>query len=294
VNGKAGILFVALFLSSCVPGVAVKPDSAPVSVALSVKEYPDGARDYLVSAAFDGHEVPTRIDTGAVSVLVPGDEFFRGYPAAREQTITSGVGVPHTAAAIRVKSISLGGSDFPALEVLRLASAGRGYATLGMSALGLRAFALDFPRLRLELGAQAPAAAEPLTLSDDGRPVVELEAAGEKVRAMVDTGYWRSAARPAFIARHPESFELEREDTVPDLTGHSANRRFFRLKELRVGGIVFRGVEVLEDATPIANVGGTEVSFTLGAEPMAGLRWLFDVPNRKWAVSSSAGPSAAP
>jgi hypothetical protein len=124
-----------------------------------------------------------------------------------------------------------------------------------------------------------------LLLDSKAHPYVDVGFATATVRAVWDSGASLTLVDLSFIQEHPALFTPVGTSTGTDATGASSDTPMFTMHESRIGGHAFAACRVAGvDLTPIRAAAEIPMEMIIGYNIIRQANWLFDFPQRKWAV----------
>ena len=273
-------LTVTLALAACV--TAPNPSDFGSSVPLDVAS----GRTMVQATLPNGQEGAFVLDTGAQGpVLTQAAVDAMGLQIIGEALLGSPMGgEPVRAYVVRLDGLTVAGIA-PMFRDAVVSPRGTlpGEAGLGVLAptqWSDQVVTLDLAANRLSMGAEPPFPVSAwYPLSDRNLTVAEIEVAGERVMAHVDTGNSRGVVLPLRLAG-PLGMADRLTPTDPIRTVDASTPAFTAAGEftLRIGEVVLTAANVTFVDTPMANI---------GTPGLVGYALVLDNPNRRWAL---AGP----
>lgn len=252
--------------------------------------YEDASKEtaeVFVTGKIQGEDRQFLLDTGCSKSSLCFDEFSARFERAGAE-LSSGVFGRTGYDLISVGSVELG----PIVKndvVIRRAQAGQLDRNLfGMDLLKGYRLIFYFERGRVEVDPHPfdeNSAMQELMVSGGFIPYVNLTCGDTATRAVWDTGASITLADTSFIAKNAGLFNQIGRDVGTDSTGSQMETPIYRMDSVVIGGKEFPPAKVVGVDLSHVNA-STDLSFDfiLGFSTLRNADWLFDFPQRKWAI----------
>lgn len=203
---------------------------------------------------------------------------------------TSGIFRGHNHDLIQIPSLSIGSLKWKNIQVARSQKGGEeGHDLIGMDLLKQHCLHFQFHKKRVDVVAQTGSPFQPkLTLNTDKawHAYVEVDMSGTIGQGVWDTGASITVVDQAFISANTERFSQIGTSKGTDASGKTMETPLMEMKAFQIGGHPFPTQRVASVDLSFANK-GTErpMNMILGYNTLCHADWLFDFPNRKWAIT---------
>ncbi len=231
------------------------------------------------------------LDTGADDLVLPYTGETSRLPAITGGDTRPGygaTGVPISNDQVLVPRLALGSLTLVNVAAERTSVDSLQTPLLGMDVLGRYRCHFRFTLGRLDIGGkpQSLPAMLPLELMRSSRPMVPVTFGDLNVTAVWDTGASLSVLDAAFANDHPELIEITGNTYGSDASGVTFNAPVGRLDRCTIGGVDFEpSTCVVIDLGPINAMLDQPIHMALGTPIMTQADWLFDFPDRTWAIT---------
>lgn len=254
------------------------------------KDDPDSS-DVYVDGTIDNKPYRFRLDTGAGRTSIKSDGFTSGFKVVGTKT-GAGAFAKTTDDLIIVPQIQIGSLLQSQTTVVRTPKSASNRANLlGMDFL--KAFPLHFlyDSRRVEV-VDVTALATKVSLLDlfmgeNNHPYVDLIwEGGIKAKGVWDTGAGMTLFDSAFMKKHPKLFTKVGTSIGTDSSGTSQETPVYQVTGFTLGGKRFPATKavVIDLSVPNSTI-KTPMDFILGYNVQKKANWIFDFPNKKWAIS---------
>ena len=239
----------------------------------------EGGYHVNIHLKVDGHKTKVLLDTGAPTSRVQSDEVLSKYPVVdkSESKGVSGKGVEFSV--IAPKMIALGNSEIASPKI----TISEGLGVLGLDILENFIFQYDLKNSVLRIVEKLNPVTFPLKRLKRGHITIPLVAGKELNYGLVDTGADISLVDKRYIDAHPELFTLLRKEDGTDHNGNKVESFIYACKELKVGNLTLKDVEMATFEFPDflrSRLEGTD--FLLGNNVIGNGKWTFDLKKNFW------------
>jgi len=254
------------------------------------KEDEDGG-NWFVSATLDDRSYRFYLDTGAGSTSMVWDNYTSQFKSTGVRQ-TSGALAKHSNDMILIPQIRVGAISKSNLIVSRAPKESKGKNNLlGMNFLKTHAFHFIFEKKRVEIFDPSASKVDfkfhELVLGERYHPYVGLTYKdGIEATGVWDTGAGMTVFDIAFVKKHPHLFKKIGVSTGTDSSGTSLETPMYLMESFELGGFLFPAskVAVVDLSVPNSTI-QTPMEFILGYNVLSKANWIFDFPNKKWAIS---------
>jgi hypothetical protein len=249
------------------------------------------AAELLVDGCIGGREYRFLLDTGAARSAVVWDDYTSRFDSHEKSTSSGAFGRRSREDLIRVPSIAVGPISRRDFTLVRLPRQGlHGRNLIGMDLLKEHRchFCFDEERVLVDGYGEknADLAVQELLLDARYHPYVDLHVRTLRARAVWDTGAGMTVVDTNFVARHPALFHRAGESTGRDASGFEMETPTFIMEESVIGERTFPTHKVAGvDLSAVNATLEMPMDFILGYNTLRRADWLFDFPNRRWAIT---------
>jgi hypothetical protein len=257
------------------------------------EDEPDGAEVY-VDGTIGTNPYRFLLDTGAGRSSVIFDAYTATF-SGTEKHHSSGVFAKHSEDLITIPNLDVGPISKADVTLTRTAEGNTMVRSLiGMDLLhDLRLhFLFDENRVVVDndyqFGSEDPV--QDLFLDKAYHPYVDVQFGPLTAKSVWDTGASITIADSTFISHHPSLFREVGSSSGIDSTGATVQTPMYLMAECQIGGSFFPPVRVA--AVDLSGANATlevPMNLILGYSTMSKANWLFDFPNRKWAITKWLG-----
>jgi clan AA aspartic protease (TIGR02281 family) len=287
VSNKRIFLGLLLFLMTIL--------SSPLSVAKNSSVKPDvvklsrqGNSDHwFVDGFVDKKSYRFVLDTGAAFTRLSYDDFTSNF---KEEKLSesSGAFAKHSASLITVPSVQISSLYKKSVQVARAPKNSNDQNLLGMNFL--KDFALYFQfrenKVTVLRDDRPNTSLQDLFLGERFHPYVDISWGEIKAKGVWDTGAGMTCFDLGFIKKHSEIFKQTGKTSGKDSSGSSGENPLFLMNSFALGGKVFPSTTVVGIDLSIPNSTiRTPMDFILGENVLKQADWIFDFPNKKWAIA---------
>lgn len=249
-----------------------------------------GAAEVFVDGSIGDKPYRFLLDTGAARSCVTLDEYTSRF-AAIEKKSSSGVFAKSSDELITVPSITVGPISKQNFTLARTAEGDPHIKNLiGMDLLKDYCFHFFFDENRVSVGTNddfgTEYAFQDLRFDSRFHPYVEVQFGSAVANAVWDTGASITVVDKTFLEKHSDFFEPAGHSTGTDSTGASMETPMFMMAATRIGGYAFPPHRVA--GVDLSQVNATieiPMDLILGYSTLSKARWLFDFPQRRWAIT---------
>jgi predicted aspartyl protease len=249
------------------------------------------AANWFVDAEIENRRYQFYLDTGAASTSMVFDKYTSQF-TSKGINNSSGAIAKHSNDLIVIPQIRVGSISKSNVIVSRAFKGSKGKSNLlGMNFLKDNAFHFLFDENRVLIldATQSPIKVElqDLFLGERFHPYVNMVMSdGTQAEGVWDTGAGITVFDIGFIRKHSEIFSKVGTSTGKDSSGTSQETPMYQLKEFVIGGRKFPSVRVagVDLSVPNSTI-KTPMDFILGYNVISKANWIFDFPNKKWAIS---------
>ena len=129
-----------------------------------------------------------------------------------------------------------------------------------------------------------------LELDKGNIPYINLQCGDAKTKAVWDTGASITLVDLGFIERNSQFFKRIGSDTGTDTTGSKMETPLYLMGSVVIGDKQFPPHKVVGvDLSHVNAATEMPMSFILGYSTLSKANWLFDFPNKKWAIHKMIG-----
>lgn len=246
----------------------------------------------FVKATIDGEDYQLQLDTGANQTIMLEDDFLGSYAKSNDINDYLGAFSENQLKSISVSAISIGPISKENFE-LALIEDKNGASTnlLGIDFLLVHkcSFLIDQSKILVDSPIKEE---ENLTFHklhfNDSLPFIEGTINDIKVHALWDTGANMNIVDHSIISTYPNMFQkIDIQASAEDSSGLNEEVSIYYMDTLEIGGHFF----------PKQMVGATDLShfndyleqpieLIIGFNTIRKANWIFDFPNKKWAILS--------
>lgn len=254
------------------------------------KDDPD-ASDVYVDGTLDNRPYRFRLDTGAARSSIKSDDFTSTFKVVGTKK-SAGVFAKSHDDLILVLQIQVGSLSQSQATVARTSKSNPNRANLlGMDFLKRYAFHFQYEHSRAEV-VDADMMANKVSFLDlfmgeNSHPYVDLSWEGDvQAKGVWDTGAGVTCFDVGFMKKHPSLFTKVGTSIGTDSSGTTQETPVYLLKEFKLGGKLFPAVRVvvIDLSVPNSTI-KTPMDFILGYNVQKRANWIFDFPQKKWAIS---------
>ena len=230
------------------------------------------------------------LDTGAARTCVALDDYTSTFDSV-DKSHSSGVFAKSSDDLITLPTIELGPISKENFTVARQADKGSGIRNLiGMDILKDYCchFLFDENRVSINPGDVATAGYDLQVLFYDSKfhPYIDVQFGKLRATTVWDTGAGITVADMNFIEKHPALFEEVGRSYGTDSTGFQMETPMFIMAATIIGNNDFPPHKVAGvDLSQVNSTIETPMDLILGYSTLSKANWLFDFPNRRWAIT---------
>lgn len=267
------------------------PDNPGFNLIVERDRNDPDATDVSVDGLVDKFPYRFLLDTGAALTGLKEDDYLKGFTSVGDRD-SAGAFARVKDDLIEVSNVEIGSLKMNKLTVARMSS----NKSLRRNVLGmdfLRNYALHFfyDKSRVEV-VNAIEFREhtdflDLFLGEKFHPYVDMTWGNSvKAKGIWDTGAGMTCFDLAFVKKHSELFTEVGSNKGTDSSGTEMMTPIYELDGFHLGGKQFSParVVVIDLSVPNSTV-TTRMDFILGNNIIDKANWIFDFPNRKWAIS---------
>lgn len=249
-----------------------------------------GAAEVFVDGTIGGRPYRFLLDTGAARSSVVSDDYTAAFDTV-ETNRSAGVFAPTDDALIVVPRIEVGPIVKDHFTLVRASTTNPHVSNLiGMDLLKDCCCHFLFDENRVVVdgtetgGSGAPFQA--LLLDAKFHPYVEVAFGPSVGSAVWDTGASLTVVDTGFIRAHRDFFREAGHSTGTDATGTAVETPMYVMAEATIGGVSFAPHRVAGvDLSAVNAHIEIPMDLILGYTTLSQANWLFDFPNRKWAIT---------
>lgn len=250
---------------------------------------PDAA-EVLVDGAIDGRPYQFLLDTGAAKSRIQHDDYTSRFAAVGSNHAV-GVFDAHSDDLMTVPALTLGSLARRDFTLVRGSPEAVGARNLiGMDFLKDYRCHFRFNEQRVSVDDPADVdlslAAQPLLLGARFHPYVDVHFDAVAAQTVWDTGAGITVVDLGFVRAHPTLFQPAGASLGTDSTGAQMESPLYVMAASRIGGHTFPPHMVAcVDLSHVNASTDVSMDMILGYTTLHMANWLFDFPNRRWAVS---------
>lgn len=252
----------------------IKPDENEREVA-----------EVLIQGKINGRDYCLLLDTGAASTTLVSDNYIDQLECLKKSQ-AHGVFSSSEEDVIKVSSIEIGPICKHFIEVKRLHKNYTARNLVGMDILKDYSYAFCFDQNKLVINPELnDANYQELVLGKRHHPYVDVFFQEIKANAVWDTGAGITVVDLNFIYAHPNFFEEIETSNGMDSTGAVKESPIFIMKSTKIADREFPSHKVAGvDLSHVNKTTEIPMNMILGYSTLSKANWLFDFPNKKWAV----------
>lgn len=254
-----------------------------------------GAAELYVRGTVNGRDYRFLLDTGAARSGIITDPFTASLPSLGTHS-SSGVFSASHDEVVSVERLQIGPVVRQLFQLTRtIGDAGPRGNLIGMDILKdhcchflLDSSALVFDPEQDLSGLQFQA----LLFDQKFHPYVRVQCGQAEGQAVWDTGASLTVVDTAFVERHPACFTDAGHSTGTDANGSQVETAMFAMAAVQLGGVHFPAHRVA--AVDLSAVNATlefPMDLIIGYNLYRQANWLFDFPNRRWAITRTLQPA---
>ena len=252
------------------------------------------AAEVLVDGTIGGHPYRFLLDTGAARTSVLVDDYTATF-ASVETHGSSGVFASHSNDVVTVPMIEVGPISRSDFTLVRKAGTGPDTRNLiGMDLLKDYCCHFLFDESRVLVDPEGAAGAsypfQELFLDERSHPYVDVQLGEATAKTVWDSGAGITVADMRFIEKHPGFFQELRHSKGTDSTGAEMHTPMFVMATTLIGGYEFAPHAVAGvDLSHVNSTIEVPMDLILGYTTLSKAHWLFDFPQKRWAISKLLG-----
>lgn len=249
------------------------------------KNEPEAA-EVLVDGKIEGRDYCFLLDTGAACTTLVPDAYI-GKLETLNQSIGHGVFSSGEEELVKLTKIEIGPMCKESATVKRLKTNFIGARnSVGMDMLREYSYAFYFNENRVVIDPEIGVVnTQELVLGKNHHPYVEVFFGGIKAKAVWDTGAGITVVDLKFIKENPEFFEELEISNGTDSTGATQESPMFLMKSPKMANLEFPPHKVAGvDLSHVNKTTEIPMDMILGYSTLNKADWLFDFPNKKWAI----------
>lgn len=246
------------------------------------------AAELYVDGLLDGRPYRFLLDTGAARTRVLVDPYTDSFPSHQTHS-SSGVFARSSNDLITISRLDVGPIRANSLTVVRApGSPPEMHNLIGMDVLQFHRCHFQFDEARVLIDEEEESDHHFYSLLTDQKfhPYITPQFGNVTAHAAWDTGASITIVDMAFVQKHPEFFQEGDSSTGTDSTGMSMDTPMYTMAPAFIGDTFFpphsvAGVDLSEVNAMIE----IPMDFILGYSTLRHANWLFDFPNKRWAIT---------
>lgn len=254
-----------------------------------------GAAEVYVRGTVNGQDYRFLLDTGAARSSIITDPFTASLPALGTHH-SSGVFSTSHDDVVSVERLQIGPVVRQPFQLTRASGdAGPRGSLIGMDILKDHCCHFLFDRNELVPGEPTPVEAcswQPLLFDQKFHPYIDVHCGQAEGQAVWDSGASLTVVDIAFVERHPACFTEAGYSTGTDTNGSQVETAMFVMAAVQLGGVQFPPHRVAAvDLSQVNALIEIPMDLILGYNLYSQTNWLFDFPNRRWAITRTLQPA---
>ncbi len=262
-------------------------------VALVIEADPDDpdCAVVLVDGTIAGRPYRFVLDTGAARTHVVSDEFTMTLPKVGTHTSSAIFGAEQQLL-VALEGVSVGPLAASRVDA-QLVDRGQPNAQnlLGMDVLKQYCCHFRFGDRTLSVGTTATGTRRRLRTDDVAHPYLDVNWPGASALSAWDSGAGITIVDEGFWQQHVGLFNARGTSIGTDAFGARVDTPTFMMVEAEIGGEVFEPHKVaVVDLSSLNATVDPPVDLILGYTTLRQADWLFDFPDKRWAITGRNGP----